>query len=357
MAAPSCRELLTKMYKMGASDLHVVVDAPPMVRVHGGLEPMPGYPRLTPEDTQEIVYTVMNEDQVAEFESEWECDMAFGIEGLCRFRLNVYRERGYVTGAFRVIPFEILTFQELGLPQVVADFAYRPTGLILVCGATGSGKSTTLAAIIDRINRQRNVHIITVEDPIEYMHTHGKSIINQREVGSDTKTFNAALKRILRQDPDVILIGEMRDPETILAALTVAETGHLAFATLHTNDALQTINRIIDVFPPTQQEQVRTQLSFVLEGVVVQQLLFKADGTGRVLALEIMLPNVAIRAHIRDQKLEQIPGDIEMSSGEGNMTMNQSLYRLTRRGLITQELAMQRSPNQEGLARLLEKGA
>lgn len=352
----SIKELLKKTIEVGASDLHIVVGAPPMVRLHGSLEPLPGYERLNPEDTQEIIYTVMNEDQVAEFEAEKECDLSFGIDGLSRFRLNVYRDRGSVVGAFRAIPFEILTFEELGLPRIVADFAYRPVGLVLVCGPTGSGKSTTLAAILDRINRERSVHIITVEDPIEYLHRHNRSIINQREVHADTKSFAAALKHVLRQDPDVILIGEMRDPETIQAALTVAETGHLAFATLHTNDALQTINRIVDVFPSTQQDQVRTQLSFVLEGVVVQQLIPRSDGTGRVLGLEIMAPNPAIRALIRAEKIEQIPSMIEIGTGEGMMTMNQSLYRLVRRGVITLDMAMKRSPNPEGLQRLLDKG-
>jgi twitching motility protein PilT len=351
----SIKELLTKTIKEGASDLHIVVGAPPIIRLHGNLEPLHGYPRLRPEDSQEIVYSVMNEEQVAEFEADKECDMSFGIEGLSRFRLNVYRDRGSVVGAFRAIPYEIMSFEDLGLPRVVADLAYRPIGLVLVCGPTGSGKSTTLAAIIDRINRERSVHIITIEDPIEYLHHHNRSVINQREVNSDTKSFANALKRVLRQDPDVILIGEMRDPETIQAALTVAETGHLAFATLHTNDALQTINRIVDVFPSNQQDQVRTQLSFVLEGVVVQQLLPRSDGTGRVLSLEIMIPNPAIRALIRAQKLEQIPSMIEIGSGEGMLTMNQSLYRLTRRGVITAEFALKRSPNPEGLQRLFEK--
>jgi twitching motility protein PilT len=352
----SIKELLTKTIKEGASDLHIVVGAPPIIRLHGSLEPLPGYPRLKPEDTQELIYTVMNEDQVAEFESEKECDMSFGIDGLSRFRLNVYRDRGSVVAAFRAIPFEIMAFEDLGLPRVVADFAYRPIGLILVCGPTGSGKSTTLASILDRINRERSVHIITIEDPIEYLHQHNRSIINQREVHADTKSFGSALKRVLRQDPDVILIGEMRDPETIQAALTVAETGHLAFATLHTNDALQTINRIVDVFPSSQQDQVRTQLSFVLEGVLVQQLIPRTDGIGRVLGLEIMVPNPAIRSLIRAEKLEQIPSMIEIGTGEGMMTMNQSLYRLTRRGAISIDVAMKRSPNPEGLARLFEKG-
>lgn len=350
------RELLEKMVKAGASDLHIVVGVPPVIRVHGRLEYMPGYPRLTPEMTQELIYSVMNEDQIAEFEKEKELDMSFGIEKLSRFRLNVYRDRGSVVAAFRAIPYEIMSFEQLGIPRVVADFAYRPYGLILVCGPTGSGKSTTLAALIDKINTERDVHIITIEDPIEYLHSHRRSIVNQREVNVDTKSFATALKRVLRQDPDVILIGEMRDIETIQAALTVAETGHLTFATLHTNDAVQTINRIVDVFPQEQQEQVRTQLSFVLEGVVVQQLLPRADGQGRVLATEVMVPNPAIRSLIRAQKLEQIPSMIEIGKAEGMMTMNQSLYRLYRRGLITKEVAFRRSPNPEGLLTLIERG-
>jgi len=352
----SIKELLTKTIEEGASDLHIVVGSPPMIRLHGELVALHGYEPLRPEISQELIYSVMNEEQVAEFEKEKECDLSFGIDGLSRFRLNVYRDRGSVVGAFRAIPFTILSFEELGLPRSVADFAYRPLGLVLVCGPTGSGKSTTLASIIDRVNRERSVHIITIEDPIEFLHHHNKSIINQRELNSDTKSFAASLKRVLRQDPDVILIGEMRDTETIQAALTVAETGHLVFATLHTNDALQTINRIVDVFPSTQQDQVRTQLSFVLEGVVVQQLLPRADGSGRCLALEIMLPNPAIRALVRSEKLEQIPSMIEIGTGEGMMTMNQSLYRLTRRGVISAEMALKRSGNPEGLMRLMEKG-
>lgn len=357
MTSASIKELLNKMIEVGASDLHIVVNAPPIIRVNGNLEALGGYDPLTPDETQELVYSVMNEEQIAAFESEKECDLSFGIQGLSRFRLNVYRDRGSVVGAFRAIPFEIRSFEELGVPRVVADFAYRPMGLVLVCGPTGSGKSTTLAAIIDRINHERSVHIITVEDPIEYLHHHNSSVINQREVNSDTKSFAAALKHILRQDPDVILIGEMRDPETIQAALTVAETGHLAFATLHTNDAMQTINRIVDVFPGNQQAQIRTQLSFVLEGVVVQQLLPRADGTGRVMAMEVMLANTAIRSLIRAEKIEQIPSMIEIGAGEGMMTMNQSLYRLARRGMISNEMAMKRSSDPEGLQRLFEKGS
>lgn len=354
--AASIRELLAKMIELRASDMHIVVGVPPILRINGELEPLSGQDKLMPDDCQELIYSVMNDEQVAEFEQERECDMSFGIEGLSRFRLNVYRDRGSVVAAFRAIPFDILTFEELGLPRVVQDFAYIPLGLVLVCGPTGSGKSTTLAAIIDCINRERQVHIVTIEDPIEYLHRHQLGIVNQREVHADTKSFAAALRHILRQDPDVILIGEMRDTETIQAALTVAETGHLAFATLHTNDALQTINRIVDVFPASQQDQVRTQLSFVLEGVVVQQLLPRADGSGRVVALEVMIPNPAIRALIRGEKLEQIPSMIEIGQGEGMMTMNQSLYRLARRNIITRELALRQSNDVEGLQRLFEKG-
>lgn len=356
MITISIKELLTKTIEKGASDLHIVVGSPPIMRLNGNLEAMHEYPVLKPDETQEIIYSVMSEEQIAMFETDRECDLSFGIEGLSRFRLNVYRDRGSVVAAFRAIPFEIRGFEELGLPRVVADFAYRPLGLVLICGPTGSGKSTTLASIIDKINRERPVHIITIEDPIEYLHNHNVATINQREVNADTKSFGAALKRVLRQDPDVILIGEMRDPETIAAALTVAETGHLAFATLHTNDALQSINRIVDVFPSNQQDQIRTQLSFVLEGIAVQQLIPRADGMGRALALEVMLPNTAIRSLIREQKLQQIPSMIEIGASEGMMTMNQSLYRLMRRNVITSDMAFKRSADPEGLRRLMEKG-
>lgn len=356
MADISIRELLQKMTEQGASDLHIAVGAPPTLRIHGLLEPMNEYPRLMPDATQEIIYSVMSEEQIASFETERELDMSFGIEGLSRYRLNVYRDRGSVVAAFRSIPFEIKSCEELGLPKIVSDFAHKPQGLVLVCGPTGSGKSTTLAAIIDKINRERPVHIITIEDPIEYLHQHNVATINQREVHADTKSFQAALKRVLRQDPDVILIGEMRDQETIAAAITVAETGHLAFATLHTNDALQTINRIVDVFPASQQDQVRTQLSFVLEGICVQQLIPRADGMGRVLGLEVMIPNTAIRSLIREEKLQQIPSMIEIGTGEGMMTMNQSLFRLVKRNAITMDMAFKRSSDPEGLRRLLEKG-
>jgi len=353
----SIKELLEKLIEFGGSDLHIVAGAPPIVRINGECQHLHGYPNFSPDATQEIIYSVMSEEQISEFEKEKECDMSFGIKGLSRFRLNIYRDRGTVVGAFRTIPYEIKPFEELGLPKTISDFAYRPNGLVLVCGPTGSGKSTTLASIIDKVNRERAVHIITIEDPIEFLHSHQMAVINQREVNSDTHSFSASLKRVLRQDPDVILIGEMRDQETIMSALTVAETGHLAFATLHTNDALQTINRIIDVFPAGQQAQVRTQLSFVLEGVVVQQLLPRSDGTGRVLAMELMLMNPAIRALIRSEKLEQIPSMIEIGTGEGMMTMNQSLYRLFRRNIISLDLAIRQSNNPEGLQNLIDKGA
>lgn len=350
------RVLLKRMINEGGSDLHIVVGAPPVIRIDGKCIQMSGYPVFSPEDTQEIIYNVMNEDQISQFEETKECDLSFGIKGVSRFRLNIYRDRGSVVAAFRAIPFEIKSFEELGLPKIISEFAMRPNGLVLICGPTGSGKSTTLAAVIDKINRERHDHIITIEDPIEFIHQHKSCIVNQREVHSDTLSFDAALKRVLRQDPDVVLIGEMRDQETILAALTVGETGHLAFGTLHTNDALQTMNRIIDVFPSEQQAQVRTQLSFTLEAVCVQQLIPKADGSGRAMAMEIMLNNPAIRALIRQQKLEQIPSMIEIGAGEGMMTMNQSLYQLLRRNIITQDMALRRSSDQEGLERLIAKG-
>ncbi len=355
--AVSIKELLHKMIEIQASDLHIAVGLPPVFRVDGTLEHMEGEQPLRSAETQELVYSVLNEEQIAMFETDKECDVSFGIEALSRFRLNVFLDRGSVAAAFRAIPYEVQSFEELGLPRIVADFAHRPLGLVLVCGPTGSGKSTTLAAIIDRINRERRAHVVTIEDPIEFLHQHNQSVVNQREVHADTHGFAEALKHVLRQDPDVILIGEMRDPETIQAALTVAETGHLAFATLHTNDALQTINRIVDVFPASQQAQIRTQLSFVLEGVVVQQLIPRADGNGRVAALEIMLPNTAIRSLIREEKLAQIPSMIEIGAGEGMMTMNQSLYRLSRRGIISVDTAMQRSNDSEGFTRLLERGS
>jgi twitching motility protein PilT len=348
------RELLHEMQEQGASDLHISVGTPPMMRINGVLRPVDNMGKLSPSDSKELIYTILNDDQIKEFESEKELDMSFGIDGVSRFRVNVYRDRGSTVAAFRSIPFEIRSVEDLGLSKVVGDLAYKPQGLVLVCGATGSGKSTTLAALIDKINEERSCHIVTIEDPIEYLHNHKKSVVNQREVRSDTKSFAASLRHVLRQDPDVILIGEMRDLETISAALTTAETGHLVFATLHTNDAAQTINRIIDVFPENQQSQIRTQLSFVLEGVVVQQLIPRASAPGRVLALEIMIPTPSIRALIREEKVHQIYSDITTGGGLGMTTMNRSLYQLCTRNLISRDMAFKRSSHPDDLQRLFD---
>jgi len=351
----SIRNLLNKMINEQASDLHIAVGVPPMLRVSGTLEPVAGIEPLTAHDTNELIYSVLNEDQIREFESERELDLSFGIEGVSRFRVNVFRDRGSTVAAFRAIPWDILTFDDLGLPHAITELSEKRQGLVLVCGATGTGKSTTLAAIIDQINSQRACHIITIEDPIEFLHTHKRSVVNQREVRGDTKGFGPALRYILRQDPDVVLIGEMRDLETVQASITIAETGHLVFATLHTNDAAQSINRIIDVFPPEQQDQVRAQLSMIIEGVIVQQLIPRLDGGGRVLALEIMTATPAIRSLIREKKVHQIYGAIGVGAPQGMMTMNQSLNRLYKRGLISYEEAMKRSMNPEELRNIIEK--
>lgn len=338
-----------------ASDLLISAGAPPILRIHGQLF-RSRTDALTPEMTEKLIFDFLTEDQREQFLANKELDFSLASGRRHRFRVNVYRQKGAVTAAFRPIPENIPSLDDLGLPASVKAIANVRQGLVLVTGPTGHGKTTTQAAMIDLINNERACHIITVEDPIEYVHTHKRSIVDQREVGGDTNSFPTALKYVLRQDPDVILIGEMRDTETIQAALTVAETGHLAFATLHTNDALQTMNRIIDVFPAAQQAQVRTQLSFVLEAVVVQQLVPRADGLGRVIAMEIMLANPAIRSLIRAEKLEQIPSMIEIGKGEGMLTMNQSLYRLSKRGIITTEMAFKRSADPEGLQHLMEKG-
>jgi twitching motility protein PilT len=314
-------------------------------------------PPLSPQETKQLCYSVLTDAQKHRFEETNELDLSFSVQKLSRFRGNVFVQRGNVAGAFRAIPFKILTFEELGLPPVIPVLAKKPRGLILVTGPTGSGKSTTLASIIDRINQDRNEHIVTIEDPIEYLHPHKGCIVNQREIGSDTGSFQAALKYILRQDPDVVLIGELRDLETIEAALTVAETGHLAFATLHTNSAVQTINRIVDVFPPYQQSQIRQQLSFVLEAVVCQTLLPRANGPGRALALEVMVPNAAIRALMRDDKIHQIYSSMQMGQGKSGMqTMNQSLAALVGKRAIDLELAKGRSPDVEELLQLVSQG-
>ena len=343
------------MTESGASDLHISTGTPPRLRVDGKLRVM-DHPPLTPTDTKALCYSILTDAQKHRFEEHNELDLSFGIKGLSRFRANIFMQRGAVAGAFRTIPFQIRTFNELGLPDIVNELVKKPRGLILVTGPTGSGKSTTLAAMIDRINDERHEHIITVEDPIEYLHNHKKCLINQREVNADTLSFKAALKYVLRQDPDVVLIGEMRDLETIEAALTVSETGHLTLATLHTNSAVQTINRIIDVFPAHQQEQIRVQLSFVLEGILSQQLLPRKSGQGRVMSVEILVPNPAIRNLIREDKVHQIYSQMQTGqSRSGMQTMNQSLFDLYTKGLISYEEAMGRSMIPEELITMIQR--
>jgi twitching motility protein PilT len=331
------RALLEEMIEKDASDLHLVAGERPKVRVDGDIVSASSEEVLTPKDTLSLAYSVLTENQKKRFETENELDFSFGIQNLARFRGNVFKQRGCVSVVIRQIPFSVKTFQELGLPQVVAQLADRPRGLVLVTGPTGSGKSTTLAAMIDKINKELKGHIITVEDPIEFIHRHQSCIVNQREVGTDTNSFQAALKYALRQDPDVVLIGEMRDLETIQAALTIAETGHLAFATLHTNSAAESINRIIDVFPSHQQSQVRAQLAFVLEGVLTQTLLQKAKGKGRVMAAEIMICTPAIRALIRDDKVHQIESSMQAGKKFGMQTLNDALYQLYMGREVTKE--------------------
>jgi twitching motility protein PilT len=351
--AVNMADLLQILVDRNGSDLHLTSGTPPQIRVAGRLVPLTQFEVLTPQDTQRLGYSVLNEAQKQKFEEESELDLSFGIQGLARFRCNVYRQRGAVGAAVRVIPYKIRSFDELGLPKVVEQLAERPKGLVLVTGPTGSGKSTTLAAMIDKINSERSEHIMTIEDPIEFVHPHKKCLVNQREVFADTHSFKNALKSILRQDPDVVLVGEMRDLETIAAAITIAETGHLTFGTLHTNSCAQTINRIIDVFPTAQQSQVRAQLSLVLEGVLSQTLAPKVGG-GRVMAMEIMVATPAIRNLIREEKIHQIYSALQSGSKYGMQTMNQSLADLVRRHSITREDALNRSTNPDELQQLLQ---
>jgi twitching motility protein PilT len=331
------RALLEEMIQKDASDLHITAAERPKLRVDGDIVDSSVPDVLTPKDTLQLAYSVLTENQKKRFETDDELDFSFGIQNLARFRGNVFKQRGCVAMVIRMIPFNVRTFQELGLPPVIAKLAERPRGLILVTGPTGSGKSTTLAAIIDKINKERKGHIITVEDPIEFIHRHQTCIVNQREIGTDTKTFASALKYALREDPDVILVGEMRDLETVAAALTIAETGHLVLATLHTNSAAESINRIIDVFPSNQQSQVRAQLAFVLEGVVTQTLLPKAKGRGRCMAAEIMVATPAIRALIRDDKIHQIYSAMQAGKKFGMQTMNDALFQLYTSREVTQD--------------------
>ncbi len=338
------RALLEEMIEREASDLHITAGERPKLRIDGDITDSSVPEVLTPKDTLQLAYSVLTENQKKRFETEDELDFSFGIQNLARFRGNVFKQRGCVALVIRMIPFNVRTFQDLGLPPVVAKLAEKPRGLILVTGPTGSGKSTTLAAVIDKINKERKGHIITVEDPIEFIHRHQSCIVNQREVGTDTKSFGSALKYALREDPDVILVGEMRDLETIAAALTIAETGHLALATLHTNSAAESINRIIDVFPSSQQPQVRAQLAFVLEGVLTQTLLQKASGRGRAMAAEIMVATPAIRALIRDDKVHQIYSAMQAGKKHGMQTMNDALYQLYMSREVTQDECLRVSP-------------
>jgi twitching motility protein PilT len=352
---PSLYELLKVMIEQNASDLHISTGSPPRIRVDGKLVELDGEPLISSE-TKSMCYSILTDAQKQRFEEDSELDLSFGVKGLSRFRSNIFMQRGAVAGAFRTIPFKISTFRELGLPDIVGELSKRPRGLILITGPTGSGKSTTLAAMIDRINSERHEHIITIEDPIEFLHSHKNCLVNQREVHSDTDSFKSALRRVLRQDPDIVLIGEMRDLETIEAALTVSETGHLTFATLHTNTAAQSINRIIDIFPPHQQEQVRVQLSFVLECIMSQNLLPKKSGRGRVLASEVLVPNAAIRNLIREDKVHQIYSMMQTGQSKfGMLTMNQSLFNLYSKNLISYDDAMSKSPLPEEMLDMMER--
>jgi twitching motility protein PilT len=346
-------DLLLEVIERNASDLHLTAGAHPTVRVRGRLQPLEDYPVMTTEQTRETIYSILSNDQRQRLETEWQIDFAYAIPGRARFRVNAYYQRSAIGAAFRLIPFSIKTVDELGLPLVLHDLAKRPRGFVLVTGPTGSGKSTSLAAVIDEINSTREEHIMTIEDPIEFLHGHKKCIVNQREIGSDASSFAAGLKSALRQDPDVILVGEMRDLETIHTALTAAETGHLVFATLHTQDTPQTIDRIIDVFPATQQQQVRVQLSVALQGIITQQLLPTADGAGRVAACEVLLATPAIRNLIREGKTHQIYSSLQTGANIGMQTMDAALATLVRSGKITQKLAESRSSTPDELRRLL----
>jgi twitching motility protein PilT len=351
------QQLLRVMVERGSSDLHVTAGSPPQLRLDGHLVPLKT-PPLSPVETKQLCYSVLTEEQKVKFENENELDLSFGVKGLSRFRANVYVQRGAVAGAFRAIPFKIMSFEELGLPQVVDDLCHKPRGLVLVTGPTGSGKTTTLASMIDKINSETRQHIVTIEDPIEYIHRNKLCVVNQREVGMDTKSFPTALKYVLRQDPDVVLIGEMRDLETIEAAMTISETGHLVFATLHTNSAVQSINRIIDVFPPHQQPQIRAQLSFVLQGVMSQVLLPRPDQPGRVMACEVMIPNHAIRNLIREDKIHQLYSAMQMGQGQSGMqTLNQSFYQLYMRGFVALEEILARSSDPAELQSMVDNRA
>ncbi|MFN0119600.1 MAG: type IV pilus twitching motility protein PilT [Blastocatellia bacterium] len=357
MATLNLSDLLSKMVELGGSDLHIATNSPPQVRVSGHLHPL-DFPALSPSETKNLAYSVLTDAQKHRFEEDLELDFSFGLKGMSRFRANLFNQRGAVGAVFRAIPYEIKSFQQLNLHPTVAKLCDKPRGLILVTGPTGSGKSTTLASMIDKINSERHDHILTIEDPIEFLHPHKKCLVNQREVHADTNGFKDALRAALRQDPDVVLIGEMRDLETIESALRIAETGHMTFGTLHTNSAYATINRIIDVFPSHQQSQIRAQLSMVLEGVLCQTLIPKASGQGRVMAMEILVPNNAIRNLIREDKVHQIYGMMQTGQEKyGMQTFNQALVSLYFQKHITLETALQRSSQPEELQDLINRGS
>ena len=353
---PTLNQLLKDMVGQGGSDLHITTNSPPQVRVDGVLRQM-SLPPLTPTETKQLCYSILTDNQKHRLEENLELDLSFGLKGLARFRANIFHQRGAMAAVFRQIPFEIRGFRELGLPAVIERMCEKPRGLVLVTGPTGSGKSTTLAAMLDKVNRERHEHIVTVEDPVEYLHSHKNCIVNQREIHADTHSFENALRSALRQDPDVVLIGEMRDLETVESALRIAETGHLTFATLHTNSAAQSINRIIDVFPAHQQSQIRAQLSLVLEGILCQALLPRTGGKGRALAMEILVPSAAIRNLIREDKVHQIYGMMQAGQAKhGMQTFNQSLAALYFRRTITLETAMARSSHPEELQEMIARG-
>jgi twitching motility protein PilT len=351
----SIDDLLTRTLELRASDLHLTAGSEPVVRINGSLERLENYDRLTPKDTLALLYRILSTDQQKQLETDRQLDLSYSVPGVARFRVNVYSQRESLAAAFRLIPTAIKTLDDLGLPASLYDLCVKPRGIVLVTGPTGSGKSTTLAAMIDRINATRSDHVITIEDPIEFLHRHQRCIVNQREIGTDATSFADGLRGALRQDPDVVLLGEMRDLETIATALTAAETGHLVFATVHTQDAPSTVNRLIDVFPAAQQDQIRMQIAATLQGVVTQTLLPTADGQGRVPAVEILLPDDAVRNLVRQGKVEQVYSIMQTSTGRGMQTMEQALGDLVRRGVVTFEIALSLSSRPDQLKGLLER--